>query len=270
MPLLSDTLQESYLAYAAIFFCISVGFLSLRLINRKQIGPGHWALGFLSNGLGFVLWSGTVPLAVAAYYLLGEVFHIAGFFFLVAGAYRFTGKAYRRWNFVFLAVWFALWIGSLLLFQTQTPLALFLLRILRALLFALSGTLLLLEGRSEKTIGIPVAGASMLGWGLYIVVYSIFPFNSYLYFGFLVGLQVLAAFGMVAMVLDKIRVRAEQSEDHVKKLEGILPICSYCKNIRDKNNQWHRLEAYIEDRSEAEFTHGICPDCFKKFRPDQR
>lgn len=50
----------------------------------------------------------------------------------------------------------------------------------------------------------------------------------------------------------------------VRQLEGLLPICSYCKRIRDDGNQWASLEGYIEKRSHAEFSHGICPDCYRK------
>jgi len=50
----------------------------------------------------------------------------------------------------------------------------------------------------------------------------------------------------------------------VQRLEGLLPICSYCKRIRDENQNWSSLEGYIEKRSKAEFSHGICPDCYKK------
>ena len=54
----------------------------------------------------------------------------------------------------------------------------------------------------------------------------------------------------------------------VKSLEGILPICSSCKMIRDDNGAWNQIETYIRDRSEAQFSHGICPDCAKKLYPD--
>jgi len=54
----------------------------------------------------------------------------------------------------------------------------------------------------------------------------------------------------------------------VKTLRGILPICSHCKKIRDDKGYWEQIEAYIRDHSEAEFSHGICPDCAKKYYPD--
>ena len=54
----------------------------------------------------------------------------------------------------------------------------------------------------------------------------------------------------------------------VKKLSGMLPICASCKKIRDDKGYWNRIESYIGAHSEAEFSHGICPDCAKKLYPD--
>jgi len=54
----------------------------------------------------------------------------------------------------------------------------------------------------------------------------------------------------------------------VKQLSGMLPICASCKKIRDDKGYWTQIEAYIRDRSEAEFSHGICPECMKKLYPD--
>ncbi|OGU17342.1 MAG: hypothetical protein A2076_03830 [Geobacteraceae bacterium GWC2_53_11] len=50
----------------------------------------------------------------------------------------------------------------------------------------------------------------------------------------------------------------------VKQLEGIIPICMYCKKIRNDHESWEQMEAYITEHSEAHFSHGICPECFKK------
>jgi len=51
---------------------------------------------------------------------------------------------------------------------------------------------------------------------------------------------------------------------NVKTLRGLIPICASCKKIRDDKGYWSQVEVYVRDRSEAEFTHGICPDCMKK------
>jgi hypothetical protein len=52
-------------------------------------------------------------------------------------------------------------------------------------------------------------------------------------------------------------------------LEGLIPICMYCKKIRDKDDQWEILERYIESRSSARFSHGICPECLAKHFGEQ-
>ncbi len=56
----------------------------------------------------------------------------------------------------------------------------------------------------------------------------------------------------------------KDSLEHVKKLQGILPICMYCHNIRNDQESWERIDNYIADHSDAEFSHGICPECFAK------
>ena len=53
----------------------------------------------------------------------------------------------------------------------------------------------------------------------------------------------------------------EEREAAQSAIKGILPTCAYCKRIRDEKGNWLQLERYIRDRSEAEFSHGICPDC---------
>jgi DNA-binding response OmpR family regulator len=50
----------------------------------------------------------------------------------------------------------------------------------------------------------------------------------------------------------------------VKQLEGLLPICTYCKRIRDEADSWSQVEEYVGRRTEAQFSHGICPDCYDR------
>src|SRR3989442_7737875 len=53
----------------------------------------------------------------------------------------------------------------------------------------------------------------------------------------------------------------------VKVLQGILPICARCKKIRDGKGNWHPMESYIREHSDADFTHGVCPECLNKLYP---
>lgn len=60
----------------------------------------------------------------------------------------------------------------------------------------------------------------------------------------------------------------EKALSEVKTLSGLLPICASCKKIRDSEGQWIQVEVYVRQRSEAEFTHGICPDCVEIYYPE--
>jgi PAS domain S-box-containing protein len=62
--------------------------------------------------------------------------------------------------------------------------------------------------------------------------------------------------------------KLQDALDQIKVLSGILPICASCKKIRDDKGQWHKIESYIKEHSEAVFSHGICPDCSEKLYPE--
>lgn len=60
----------------------------------------------------------------------------------------------------------------------------------------------------------------------------------------------------------------QQSMAEIKKLSGFIPICASCKKIRNDEGYWQQVEQYVAERSEAQFSHGICPDCIKKLYPE--
>ena len=67
---------------------------------------------------------------------------------------------------------------------------------------------------------------------------------------------------------DKLIKRLEQALDEVKRLSGLLPICASCKRIRDDQGGWQQIEDYIAEHSEADFSHGICPECAHRLYPE--
>jgi len=73
-----------------------------------------------------------------------------------------------------------------------------------------------------------------------------------------VGLRMLA---LQRSLADRV-AELEQALGSVRQLQGLLPICSYCKRIRTDGNYWQRVEEYISAHSDAQFSHGICPGCF--------
>lgn len=60
----------------------------------------------------------------------------------------------------------------------------------------------------------------------------------------------------------------QEANSRIKTLSGIVPICMYCKGIRDDQGYWNQLEKFISEHSEAQFSHGVCPKCMKEHHPD--
>jgi hypothetical protein len=88
-------------------------------------------------------------------------------------------------------------------------------------------------------------------------------------------LWLLLTYSLVLMVnqrlfLDREKLIRElqQASTQVKQLSGLLPICSFCKKIRDDQGSWTRIETYIRHHSEADFSHSLCPECERKFYPE--
>lgn len=75
-------------------------------------------------------------------------------------------------------------------------------------------------------------------------------------------------FTLASLQQRRLMLELAQSSARVRKLEGMLPICMHCKRIRDAHAHWEPLEVYIGARSEAEFTHGICPECLDRHYPE--
>ncbi len=73
---------------------------------------------------------------------------------------------------------------------------------------------------------------------------------------------IISIFGIVIIYL------TAKLFQEMKYLEGILPLCSSCKKIRDDKGNWSQIEVYVRERTEAEFSHGICPECAEKLYPE--
>ena len=68
--------------------------------------------------------------------------------------------------------------------------------------------------------------------------------------------------------LEKRQAELQQALENIKTLQGLIPICAKCKNVRDDDGFWEQVESYITKHSDAIFSHSICPDCGKKLYPE--
>lgn len=81
-----------------------------------------------------------------------------------------------------------------------------------------------------------------------------------------VGIRIL---GLQRSLAERVQ-ELEEALVHVKRLQGILPICSYCHKVRSDQNYWQQVEGYISEHSEARFSHAICPECLPKVMEEAR
>ena len=77
----------------------------------------------------------------------------------------------------------------------------------------------------------------------------------------------LVVFSILVYCIDRLARQHRALQTEVRTLTGLLPICAVCKKIRNDANDWVVLEQYISDRSEASFSHGLCPDCLRQHYP---
>jgi GAF domain-containing protein len=79
------------------------------------------------------------------------------------------------------------------------------------------------------------------------------------------AMRILSRHVIALMELRRVSARLAESLESIKTLHGMLPICAWCKRIRDDQGYWNQVETFIRTHTDANFTHGICPDCMDKF-----
>jgi hypothetical protein len=123
-----------------------------------------------------------------------------------------------------------------------------------------------------RTLGIVVALLSATTW-FYVDLLSGHPYSHPIYFYWNTTIR-LAAFLAIGLALSQVRTmldaetrlrhEVQKAMGEVKQLRGMLPICAWCKKIRNDAGLWEQVELYVRSHSEAEFTHGLCPDCYSQ------
>ncbi|MBW1768638.1 MAG: hypothetical protein JRJ65_16530, partial [Deltaproteobacteria bacterium] len=119
--------------------------------------------------------------------------------------------------------------------------------------------------REKATIFLEIAEASQSSLENITVIMTLAGILLSIIIAFIATSRVLKA---EKVLLDK-NIELQKALDEIKTLRGIIPICSHCKQIRDDEGMWKKIEEYIHAHSEASFSHSICPDCMRKHYPEQ-
>jgi len=132
------------------------------------------------------------------------------------------------------------------------------LRLVRSLQTNRQPYIIMLTAKHEKT---DIAAALEAGANDYLIKpFSIIELQARVK----VGRRMIEMQGALASKIEELNRALEE----IKTLRGILPICTNCKKIRDDRGYWNQVEVYVHERTEAEFSHGICPQCMKKLYPE--
>lgn len=136
----------------------------------------------------------------------------------------------------------------------------------------------LLFANSDKVIGhvrwIPAIFLIAMGFHIWAnVIYQKYPDSSPWVLNTTLALQVGIAIGVLLVFnrqasIQLVKAHAALEKSLTMALSGFIPICANCKSVRDERNKWQHLESYISERTEAQFSHGICPNCKAELYPE--
>jgi len=154
--------------------------------------------------------------------------------------------------------------------------------LLQCIAMALALRLIRVSGRSLAWICMTLGIAGMAGrriWSLYETLsYGQREDAFFDALGLATSVFMVTGVALIGPIFEALKhFQAEQKRlieelrdamENIRTLRGFLPICSSCKKIRDDKGYWNQIESYIRDHTEAEFSHGICPECAKRLYPE--
>lgn len=257
-------------------------------VDRTHSGPGWWTLGTASLALGFAFNYLRDAPAVARIAIVGNnVLFLAGACLFYVGVLRFLGRPEpRRLVFGILAT-VTLAILYFTFVKDDVPARRVIISVALVLVMLLNALALLRHRSHPANASSYFLVAVFLAHSCFMTTRALTPLSGpraeaifsssgsqiATYVSALIA-TTLWTFGFILMVNQ--RLNAERQEtirelqgalEQIRTLRGILPICAHCKKIRDDHGFWEQVEAYVSRHTEAEFSHGICPDCMKTIYP---
>lgn len=255
----------------------------LYVAATQKVYPGFmkWTVASLLNGIGLICLSlrGILPdfLTIAS----ANVLIVALFVLVARGLVEFAGGEQKIWLDITPIV---VLTTTFLYYTYHSPNVSARIVIISLLIALLSGRSALIISKQVPLIlfstnwFLLISFIMLSGWFFLRAILTLSFENHIVDFmrpSVLQGFSVMVVFvGNITIVTGLIIINAQrlehdliQAKDQVNSLKGLLPICSSCKKIRDDEGYWHQVEEYVKRHSEAEFSHGICPDCMKRLYP---
>ncbi len=266
----------------ATALCILTIQVVVRTARTVPAGFGAWTLSQLGLTVGAALISARGALPDWASIVAGNLLVICGFALVSVGFARFYGVIPRPLAWLDAAVVLAAVV--LITAWARGPVNRRIITFSLACAWFLARTALepLASAEARRSAAqrvvtvLNLAGAGLLlirvGWAAWAA-----PYTDLLHEGWtaivpgllLTAVNVTTMFITLFLCFERSELQLRRARSEVKTLSGLLPICMQCHKIRNDQGYWDRLERFIAERSEARFTHGLCPDCYRDMFPGE-
>ncbi|MCP3942310.1 MAG: hypothetical protein GY710_12590 [Desulfobacteraceae bacterium] len=253
---------------ALCFSFMLTGLYCSMYLQYRERYFGVWALGWALYFFRFAVLIATIK-GIGNLLFLDFIVKVSAFivgYIILRGIYIFISKPMPGWMHIGYAagiIWLAYGVFAHIPFIYLTlPLYVF---------FGVSliwGGWIVLQMQVSYVAGRNVLGCFLMLWGLHKIDYPFLRSSQWFApWGFMIAslLAMGVALGMLLVYFQSLISELETAHKDIKKIGGLIPICSHCKKIRDDKGYWNILESYIQEHSEASFSHSMCPECSDEF-----
>lgn len=251
---------------------LSIGMLYLYLSHKTYRGFFIWTVGAIVSGAGAVLLSARGYLPDFATIVVANTLILLFNILIVCGLRRFYDKKGKYWLDSGLLI---LFVGLFIFFTYYKPFieARIIIICVYFVYYSLIACIEILKHQKEIRLNFLLTVLLLVFvWNIFrILSTSVGPkgMKTFMNAGLihaiafivLISSQILKVIGLLLANHQRLEVDLTDAQTEITALSGIIPICSYCKNIRDDKGYWEQVEAYIVRHTQAQFTHGMCPDC---------
>lgn len=280
---MSDSLDVRTLSFVISIIGLVLCFCMLYVFATRKTYGGfmHWTAAsiLLGGAMGLVSYRNILP--DFASILVANLLIVAGIGLVARGLELFTGKKPNNWLFISISAVAVVVFPCFTFYAPSVNARIISLSAILAVLFGYSAYIShkdipkLVKDRNSFLL----ASFSILAlWNLLRMIMTATSdpipdlmtasiFHGITLTVFLCG-HITVITGLIIVNFQKVELDLSTAIDEVKTLRGIIPICTSCKKIKDDKGAWGLVEEYVRAHSHAEFSHGMCPECMKKFYPE--
>jgi len=283
-----------FIACAVVNFILMLIMVFFYLRSNNYPGFGHWTAGGGCIALGYlmIVFRGTIPVPISIV-IQNFSFPLAGILYL-SGMKRFLGLKEMFGGWYALPVVSALVSGFSIFFFDSAPLRAITMSLTFSVPHFLTSFVVFKNYHAIRSTFSLILGLEMalmstvvIIWGIWTFItfgFQIFTGNPFQtgFFVTTMAFQIVITFSYIMLNTERFNrdlLKAEaalrENVEHLEKslvevrtLRGLLSICANCKKIRDDHGNWVQVEVYVRDRTHADFSHSVCPECAKKLYPD--